>query len=144
MLGCPKSLSFQSWFGHDRTLIRYGVLSRQEKRTIHRKRGRDRIERPSAVLSRQRFRVLFCGARSAAVQHGSKTPTNILIINVLHISFYPRRNRKKDVTRRVYMPRNPFRQTGARRHAFCIVMRKVSVRQLPKSAYGAQLHEIYR
>ena len=37
-----------------------------------------------------------------------------------------------------------FRQTGARRHAFGEVMRKVSVRQLPKSAYGAQLHEIHR
>ena len=75
-------------------------------------------------------------------------PTNIPVINVLHISFCPRRNRKKDGqkdgTRRVYMPCNPFRQIGARRHAFCVYMRKVYVRQTPKSAYGAQLHEIYR
>ena len=73
-----------------------------------------------------------------------QNPTNILIINVLHISFCPRRNRKKDVTRRVYMPRNPSRQTGARQHALCMVMRKVSVRQTPKSAYGAQFQEIHR
>jgi hypothetical protein len=42
------------------------------------------------------------------------------------------------------MLRNPFRQTGARQYAFCVVMRKVPVRQTPKSAYGAQFQEIHR
>ena len=121
------------YLGHDRTLIRSGVLSRQEKRTIHRKRGRDRIKRPSAVLSRQRFRQRLCVARSAAFQHGPKTVTQYDDYKRITTFFLSPSEQKEG-----------FRQTAARRHAFCEVMRKVSVRQTPKSAYGAQFQEIHR
>ena len=136
MLGCPKSLSFQPglpYLGHDRTLIRYRVLSRQEKRSIHRNRGRDRTEQAATILSRQRFRQRLCVARSAAFQHGPKTVTQYDDYERITTFFLSPSEQKEG-----------FRQTGARRHAFGEVMRKVSVRQTPKSAYGAQLQEIHR
>ena len=120
-------------FGRDRTLIRSGVLSRQEKPTIPRIHGRDRTEQAAAILSRQRFRQRLCVARSAAFQHGPKTVTQYDDYERITTFFLSPSEQKEG-----------FRQTGARRHAFGEVMRKVSVRQLPKSAYGAQLHEIYR
>ncbi len=59
-------------------------------------------------------------------------------------SLYPHRNKKKDWARQVCITRNPFRQTGARHHSVCVPMMKVTLRQTPKSVYGAQIREIYR
>ena len=128
-----KARIFRRKHGHDRTEQAAAILSRQEARTIHRKHGRDRTEQAATILSRQRFRQRLCVARSAAFQHGPKTVTQYDDYERITTFFLSPSEQKEG-----------FRQTGARRHAFGEVMRKVSVRQLPKSAYGAQLHEIYR
>ena len=128
-----KARTFRRKHGHDRTEQAAAILSRQEARTFRRKHSRGRTEQAAAILSRQRFRQRLCVARSAAFQHSPKTVTQYDDYERITTFFLSPLEQKEG-----------FRQTGARRHAFGEVMRKVSVRQTPKSAYGAQLQEIHR
>ena len=133
ILSRQEARTFHREHGHVRTEQAAAILSRLNARTFRRKHGHDRTEQAATILSRQRFRQRLCVARSAAFQHGPKTVTQYDDYERI-TTFFPSPSEQKE----------GFRQTGARRHAFGEVMRKVSVRQLPKSAYGAQLHEIYR
>ena len=133
ILSRQEARTFRWKHGHDRTEQAATILSRQEAQTFHRKHGHDRTEQAATILSRQRFRQRLCVARSAAFQHGPKTVTQYDDYERITTFFLSPSEQKEG-----------FRQTGARRHAFGEVMRKVSVRQTPKSAYGAQLQEIHR